>query len=65
MSARLAELATLGVDQFAIYLQHDAKEATLAAYGETIVSAVTAGGGYCPMNWLVYDCDGSAGVPIT
>jgi alkanesulfonate monooxygenase SsuD/methylene tetrahydromethanopterin reductase-like flavin-dependent oxidoreductase (luciferase family) len=38
--ARLQELAALGVDQFAIYLQHDAKEATLAAYGEEIISAV-------------------------
>ena len=31
---RLAELKSLGVDQFAIYLQHDAKESTLQAYGE-------------------------------
>ena len=38
--ARLLELAALGVDQFAIYLQHDAKDATLAAYGEDIVSSV-------------------------
>ena len=27
---RLAELRDLGVDQFAVYLQHDAKDATLA-----------------------------------
>jgi probable F420-dependent oxidoreductase len=36
---RLAELRDLGVDQFAVYLQHDAKEATLAAYGEQIIPA--------------------------
>jgi probable F420-dependent oxidoreductase len=37
---RLAELKSLGVDQFAIYLQHDAKESTLQAYGEQIMPAV-------------------------
>ena len=31
---RLHELKDLGVDQFAIYLQHDGKDETLAAYGE-------------------------------
>src|SRR5688500_12789128 len=31
---RLEELAGLGVDQFAVYLQHDAKDETLRAYGE-------------------------------
>jgi probable F420-dependent oxidoreductase len=36
---RLQELRDLGVDQFAVYLQHDAKEATLAAYGEHILPA--------------------------
>jgi probable F420-dependent oxidoreductase len=35
--ARLQELRNLGVDHFAIYLQHDAKEATLDAYAESIV----------------------------
>jgi probable F420-dependent oxidoreductase len=35
--ARLQELEALGVDQFAIYLQHDAKRQTLEAYGETII----------------------------
>jgi probable F420-dependent oxidoreductase len=35
--ARLRELRDLGVDQFAIYLQHDDKEQTLAAYGEQIL----------------------------
>jgi len=39
--ARLSELAALGVDQFAVYLQHDAKEQTLAAYGDHIIPAVT------------------------
>jgi probable F420-dependent oxidoreductase len=37
---RLAELAGLGVDQFALYLQHDAKDATLAAYGEKVIPLV-------------------------
>ncbi|MFV2108050.1 TIGR03842 family LLM class F420-dependent oxidoreductase [Micromonospora sp. LOL_015] len=36
---RLAELRNLGVDQFAVYLQHDAKQETLAAYGEQIIPA--------------------------
>ena len=38
--ARLHELAGLGVDQFALYLQHDAKDATLAAYGEHVIPAM-------------------------
>ncbi|TVT44887.1 TIGR03842 family LLM class F420-dependent oxidoreductase [Amycolatopsis rhizosphaerae] len=33
---RLAELAELGVDQFALYLMHDQREDTLAAYGDII-----------------------------
>ena len=37
---RLAELRELGVDQFALYLQHDAKDATLTAYGERVIPAV-------------------------
>jgi len=32
--ARLDELAALGVDQFALYLQHDDKDGTLRSYGE-------------------------------
>jgi probable F420-dependent oxidoreductase len=36
---RLHELRDLGVDQFAVYLQHDAKQATLRAYGEQIIPA--------------------------
>ncbi len=39
---RLRELRDLGVDQFAIYLQHDAKDATLHAYGEQILPALDA-----------------------
>jgi alkanesulfonate monooxygenase SsuD/methylene tetrahydromethanopterin reductase-like flavin-dependent oxidoreductase (luciferase family) len=35
--AKLAALRELGVDQFAVYLQHDDKEHTLAAYGEHII----------------------------
>jgi probable F420-dependent oxidoreductase len=35
--ARLRELHDLGVDQFAVYLQHDDKDHTLAAYGEHII----------------------------
>jgi probable F420-dependent oxidoreductase len=38
---RLAELRDLGVDQFALYLQHDAKQSTLAAYGEHVIPAVS------------------------
>jgi probable F420-dependent oxidoreductase len=38
--ARMEELAALGVDQFAIYLQHDAKDATLGAYGERVIPVV-------------------------
>jgi probable F420-dependent oxidoreductase len=36
---RMQELRDLGVDQFAIYLMHDAQEATLDAYGTTVVPA--------------------------
>jgi probable F420-dependent oxidoreductase len=36
---RLHELRDLGVDQFAVYLQHDAKQSTLRAYGEQIIPA--------------------------
>ncbi len=40
--ARLEELRALGVDQFALYLQHDAKEATLRSFGEHVIPRVTA-----------------------
>ncbi|SNY71967.1 TIGR03842 family LLM class F420-dependent oxidoreductase [Paractinoplanes atraurantiacus] len=38
---RLEELRALGVDQFAVYLQHDAKEETLRAYGDHIIPAIS------------------------
>jgi alkanesulfonate monooxygenase SsuD/methylene tetrahydromethanopterin reductase-like flavin-dependent oxidoreductase (luciferase family) len=38
---RLSELRDLGVDQFALYLQHDGKDATLQAYGEHVIPAMT------------------------
>ncbi|WP_040494794.1 TIGR03842 family LLM class F420-dependent oxidoreductase [Ilumatobacter nonamiensis] len=41
---RLAELKALGVDQFAIYLQHDGKDHTLAEYGEKIIPAIAEHG---------------------
>jgi hypothetical protein len=37
---RLQELAGLGADQFAVYLQHDAKDETLQAYGEKVIPAI-------------------------
>jgi probable F420-dependent oxidoreductase len=40
--ARLNELRDLGVDQFAVYLQHDDKDRTMAAYGEKIIPNLTA-----------------------
>ena len=37
---RLTELEQLGVDQFAVYLQHDDKDGTLAAYGREVIPAL-------------------------
>ncbi|MES1194151.1 MAG: LLM class flavin-dependent oxidoreductase, partial [Solirubrobacterales bacterium] len=37
---RLNELSDLGVDQFALYLQHDDKDGTLRSYGEQVLPAV-------------------------
>jgi probable F420-dependent oxidoreductase len=37
---RLDELRALGVDQFAVYLQHDAKDETLQAYGEKVIPGI-------------------------
>jgi probable F420-dependent oxidoreductase len=37
---RLNELRDLGVDQFAVYLQHDGKDSTLQAYGEHVIPAL-------------------------
>jgi probable F420-dependent oxidoreductase len=39
---KLSALRELGVDQFAVYDMHDAKEAVIDAYGETIIPAVNA-----------------------
>jgi probable F420-dependent oxidoreductase len=38
--AKLRALRDLGVDQFAVYDMHDAKEATIDAYGEHIIPAL-------------------------
>lgn len=38
---RIAELAELGVDQFSLYLMHDQKEQTLAAYGTEVIPKLT------------------------
>ncbi|NIZ93465.1 TIGR03842 family LLM class F420-dependent oxidoreductase [Kineococcus rubinsiae] len=38
--AKLRELEALGVDQFAVYLQHDAKEQTLQAYADHVLPAL-------------------------
>jgi probable F420-dependent oxidoreductase len=37
---RIEELKALGVDQFAVYLQHDDKDHTLVEYGEKVIPAV-------------------------
>lgn len=37
---RIEELKALGVDQFAVYLQHDDKDHTLAEYGRHVIPAV-------------------------
>jgi probable F420-dependent oxidoreductase len=39
---RLRELEALGVDQFNVYLMHDAQEATLEAYGADVIPALAA-----------------------
>jgi probable F420-dependent oxidoreductase len=39
--AKLSELEALGVSHFALYLMHDAQDATLAAYGEHVVPAMS------------------------
>jgi probable F420-dependent oxidoreductase len=38
--AKLEQLKAIGVDQFAVYLQHDNKEETLRVYGESIIPAL-------------------------
>ena len=37
---RLKELAAIGVDHYGLYLQHDAQDSTLAAYGERVIPHV-------------------------
>jgi len=37
---KMRALKALGVDQFAVYLQHDAKEATLQAYADKVIPAL-------------------------
>jgi probable F420-dependent oxidoreductase len=37
---RMRQLKDLGVDQFSIYLQHDDKDHTLAAYGENVLPVI-------------------------
>ena len=37
---RLEELRGLGVDQFAVYLQHDDKDGTLRQYGEKVIPGI-------------------------
>ena len=39
---RLEELVELGVDQFAIYLQHDGKDVTLTEYGERVIPSMSS-----------------------
>ncbi|WP_432534454.1 TIGR03842 family LLM class F420-dependent oxidoreductase [Kineococcus arenarius] len=39
---RMRELQDLGVDQFALYLQHDAKETTLRAYADHVIPGLAA-----------------------
>jgi probable F420-dependent oxidoreductase len=39
--AKLEELKSIGVHQFAGYLQHDNKEETLRVYGETVIPALS------------------------
>lgn len=41
---RMQELAELGVDQFAVYLQHDDKEHTLQAYADQVLPVVNQAG---------------------
>jgi probable F420-dependent oxidoreductase len=38
--ARLKQLAEIGVDHYALYLQHDAQDATLSGYGERVMPYV-------------------------
>jgi alkanesulfonate monooxygenase SsuD/methylene tetrahydromethanopterin reductase-like flavin-dependent oxidoreductase (luciferase family) len=42
--AKLAALRDLGVDQFAVYAMHDAKEAVVDAYGTHVIPALNGPG---------------------
>ena len=42
---KLRELRALGVDQFAVYAMHDARESVIDAYGEQIIPAMTEAAG--------------------
>ena len=37
--ARIRELESLGVDQYAVYLMHDQMDETLASYGQDVIPA--------------------------
>ncbi|MEO6713924.1 MAG: TIGR03842 family LLM class F420-dependent oxidoreductase [Mycobacteriales bacterium] len=37
---KLQELSSLGVDQFALYLMHDQRDATLTAYGDVVMPTI-------------------------
>ncbi|MCQ4084641.1 TIGR03842 family LLM class F420-dependent oxidoreductase [Streptomyces sp. RB6PN25] len=39
---RMQQLRELGVDQFALYAMHDAREAAIDAYGENVIPALTS-----------------------
>jgi len=41
---RLTELRDLGVDQFAVYLQHDGMDQTLEAYGRSVIPSLNPAG---------------------
>jgi alkanesulfonate monooxygenase SsuD/methylene tetrahydromethanopterin reductase-like flavin-dependent oxidoreductase (luciferase family) len=41
---KLNALRALGVDQFALYAMHDAREAVIDAYGSQVIPAVRGGG---------------------
>jgi probable F420-dependent oxidoreductase len=41
---RLSELRDIGADQFAVYLQHDGMDQTLAAYGRSVIPALNPAG---------------------
>ncbi|MYV65416.1 TIGR03842 family LLM class F420-dependent oxidoreductase, partial [Streptomyces sp. SID2131] len=38
---KLRRLRDMGVDQFAVYAMHDAKESTIDAYGSDVIPALT------------------------